>query len=322
MSTMKLKSLPICAAASIALLLGAAAAQTPSGPKPANTPSGAPATGPGGSQPEINIEDFFKPRPIDHHFDDLNPPLTGQGLGGYAAGLDAPLPASSPEPAKDPRNLEGTWTHRESLVFLLDKDSYGMRPPYNARSHHLLAARLKALAQGKPYLNPSASCHPPGLPWQQDINAPFSIFQAKDRIDVIYYEYHGQQIIYLNPAKAPKTPSYTGTSIGHWDGDTLVVVTSNMKQPQWLDVDGTPISAAGVITQRIRKIWLNRWVLDIETTIDDPTYYNRPWNWVHSYSWTPDSEVFGEYDCETQAGDKANNANVGLLPEPASDDQP
>jgi len=232
------------------------------------------------------------------------------------------LPPNAPQPSSDPRNLEGAWIHAQPLVFLIDQDINGMRPPYNPRGHKLLAKRLKSIADSQPFLNASATCHPPGLPWQQDLHFPFLIFQSKNRIDVLYQEYHGLQTIYMNPADAPTAPTYTGTSIGHWDGDTLVVVTKGMKQPIWIDVDGTPASANAVITQRIRKVDEVGWSLRIETTLDDPTYYTHPWSWVRDFGWSPEGQIFTEYDCETQVGDKSNNSNAGLVPEPADDDRP
>ena len=297
------------AALGLTLLLGSAAgAQTPP---------------PGGSaRPSDAFLGLPPPPPVDHSFDDLKPPANGIGLGGLGFGIAKPLPPDAPQPSSDPRNLEGAWIHRESLAFLIDHDLNDMRPPYNPRAHKLLRQRLKSIADSKPFLNASATCRPAGLPWQQDLNMPFLIFQSKNRIDVLYQEYHGLQTIYMNPADAPTTPSYMGTSIGHWDGDTLVVVTKGMKNPIWLDVDGTPASANAIITQRIRKVNDGRWSLRIETTLDDPTYYTAPWTWVRDFVWRPEDQVFSEYDCETQVGDKANNSNAGLVPEPASDDKP
>jgi len=260
--------------------------------------------------------------PVDHSFDDLKPSPNAINQGGGIFRVATPLPPNAPQPSSDPRNLEGAWIHAQPLVFLIDQDINGMRPPYNPRGHKLLAKRLKSIADSQPFLNASATCHPPGLPWQQDLHFPFLIFQSKNRIDVLYQEYHGLQTIYMNPADAPTAPTYTGTSIGHWDGDTLVVVTKAMKQPIWIDVDGTPASANAVITQRIRKVDEVGWSLRIETTLDDPTYYTHPWSWVRDFGWSPEGQIFTEYDCETQVGDKSNNSNAGLVPEPADDDRP
>ena len=304
-------------------LASTAIAQAPPG-GPGAPPGGAPPGGgpPGGGPPGGGLGGFPTP-PVDHSFDDLK--LTGNAIasfGGIFPMVATPEPPNAPQPSSDPRNLEGAWVHTAALVFNINEDIAGLRPPYNPRGHKLLARRLKSIADSKPFLNASSTCHPPGLPWQQDLNMPFQFFQSKNRIDVLYQEYHGLQTIYMNPADAPKTPSYMGTSIGHWDGDTLVVVTKGMKNPIWLDVDGTPASPNAVITQRIRKVHDGDWALRIETTLDDPTYYTHPWSWVRDFGWRPEDQVFSEYDCETQVGDKSNNSNAGLVPEPADDDKP
>jgi hypothetical protein len=108
-----------------------------------------------------------------------------------------------------------------------------------------------------------------------------------------------------------------GYSTGHWDGNTLVVETTNMKQGLYLDVDGTPLSANGKLITRIRKIddGQRRPFLEMETTIVDPTYYDEPWSVVRRFGWNPSSS-FREYNCEEQIGDPAGGVNAGLVPEP------
>ena len=303
-------------------LASTALAQTGPGGPPGGAPAGSSAGGPPPGVSTGGPPGGLALPPVDHSFDDIKPSPNAIGFGGVFPPLAKPEPANAPQPSSDPRNLEGAWVHTASLSFFIDKDIAGLRPPYNARGHHLLAKRLKSIADSKPFLNASSTCRPPGLPWQQDLHFPFMIFQSKNRFDVLYQEYHALQTIYMSPADAPKTPSYMGTSIGHWDGDTLVVVTKGMKNPIWIDVDGTPASANAVITQRIRKVNDGPWSLRIETTLDDPTYYTHPWSWERDFSWRPEQQIFSEYDCETQVGDKTNDANAGLIPEPADDDKP
>jgi len=300
--------------ATLSLTLALALASTAIAQAPPGVLGGPPGGGPPGGGPPIP--------PVDHSFDDLK--LSPNAIGGVShfPWLSTPEPPNAPQPSPDPHNLEGGWVHNSGLVFNINQDIDGMRPPYNPRGHKLLAKRLKSIADSKPFLNASSTCRPPGLPWQQDLNFPFQIFQSKNRIEVLYQEYHGLQTIYMNPADAPKTRTYMGTSVGHWDGNTLVVVTKGMKNPIWVDVDGTPASPDAVITQRIRKVNDGPWSLRIETTLDDPTYYTHPWSWVRDFAWRPEEQIFSEYDCETQVGDKTNNANAGLVPEPADDDKP
>jgi hypothetical protein len=236
-----------------------------------------------------------------------------------------PLPADAPKPDPDPRDLEGTWLHDQPLVALTTTDMYGNPAPLNDRGKQLLARRLKALQSGTPYINASSLCLPTGINWPEELNSPFHIFQSKHRVDVLFQEDRDLWSIAMNPAQNPApAPAaadrpYDGTSIGHWDGNTLVVDITGMKQPLWMDVDGTPASVNAHITQRIRKLHQGYWFLEIVTTLDDPTYYTRPWSWVRTFAWRPDREVFAEYDCEEQSGGVTDAEAFGLVPEPPED---
>jgi hypothetical protein len=126
--------------------------------------------------------------------------------------------------------------------------------------------------------------------------------------------------IITNPdaVPAPAEKAYMGHSVGHWDGSTLVVETKDFKQAMWLDVEGTPLSANGKLTQRIRKVdnGDREPYLEIITTIDDPVYYTKPWSVVRSFGWTPNLAYHKEYNCEEQIGDRSVDADAGLVPEP------
>ena len=225
-----------------------------------------------------------------------------------------PLPANAPEPPPDPRNFEGAWSHTKRLEFQIRTDMYGENVPYNAAGQKVIERRVKSLKDGTPFINASARCIPPGHPWQFDLNFPFYILQSEDRFEILFEEYHGFVQIAMDPAKAPP-PGYMGQSIGRWDGNTLVVETTGLKDAIWLDVTGTPASKDAKLTQRIRKVKTNHWFLEIVFTIEDPTYYTRPWSWVRDYAWRPDMALFLEYNCELQTGAK-NGLDSSLVPEP------
>jgi hypothetical protein len=70
-------------------------------------------------------------------------------------------------------------------------------------------------------------------------------------------------------------PWWYGYSVGHWEGDTLVVETTGFTDNQWLDVRGSPLSDAARVTERIRRP--NYGSLETEITVDDPKAYTRPW---------------------------------------------
>jgi len=225
-----------------------------------------------------------------------------------------PLPANAPQPAADPRNFDGTWYHENRLVFLIPSDMFGSKKPFNALGQKVAERRLNSFKVGTPFINASAQCLPPGQFWQFDLNMPFHIFQSKDRFDFVFEEYHGLWQVLLGAPK-PMPDAYMGNSFAHWDGDTLVVETSGYKLGPWLDSRGTPASKNAKLTMRIRKVKSENWYLEVIYTLDDPTYYTRPWSWARDYTWRPDLTLFREYDCELQTGAK-NGLDASLVPEP------
>jgi hypothetical protein len=228
-----------------------------------------------------------------------------------------PLPADAPMPSADPRDFSGTWMHIDDLIFRNVRDMYALYPPFNDAGAKVLARRVKSKS---PYINASAVCRPPGQFWQLDLNFPFHIFQSKLGMEWVFEEFHGAWNVVLDPraVPAPKKKAYMGRSEGHWEGDTLVVETKDFAHDFWLDADGTPFSASGKLTYRIRKVNTgdHNPYLQALITIDDPTYYTRPWTLARRYHWRPNRVVMKEYNCEEQIGDPTVDADAGLIPEP------
>ena len=85
------------------------------------------------------------------------------------------------------------------------------------------------------------------------------------------------RIIYLDgrefPAKIP--PTNYGYSIGHWEGDTLVVETRGLNEKFWMDTRGTPHTQQLKFTERFTR--LNMETMEYQAIIDDPGAYTRPW---------------------------------------------
>ena len=92
---------------------------------------------------------------------------------------------------------------------------------------------------------------------------PRKIIQTKQMILIEYEANYGIRHIYLDGRKLPPQgepqPWWYGYSVGHWDGDTLVVETNNLRGAEdgpfdgWLDVNGSPYSREAKFTERIRR---------------------------------------------------------------------
>ncbi|MES2625366.1 MAG: hypothetical protein V4628_08815 [Pseudomonadota bacterium] len=89
-------------------------------------------------------------------------------------------------------------------------------------------------------------------------------------------------------------PSYHGHSIGHWEGDTLVVDTIGFNEKMWFDSDGSPHTTQLHLIEKFTRVSLER--LKYEITIDDPGAYTSTWSSGFYMFWTP-GETF-EFVCQ------------------------
>ena len=102
-------------------------------------------------------------------------------------------------------------------------------------------------------------------------------------------------------------PTFMGHSVGHWEGDTLVVDTIGMIKQTQIDEAGTLHSDQLHVVERIRKV---QDTLEVLFTIEDPKAFTKPWTAVRIWKWRPDIR-FIEYICE-ENNRNASDAN-GVL---------
>jgi hypothetical protein len=106
------------------------------------------------------------------------------------------------------------------------------------------------------------------------------------------------RIIYMDGRSFPQdiAPSNYGYSIGHWEGDTLVVETRGLNEKFWMDTRGTPHTAQLKFTERFTRSDMD--TLKYQATIDDPGTYTKPWTTTDfSLRWRGGDELF-EYICQ------------------------
>jgi hypothetical protein len=97
------------------------------------------------------------------------------------------------------------------------------------------------------------------------------------------------------PLPADPNPTWMGYSVGHWDGDTLVVETAGFNDRGWLDIEGHPHTEALRITERYRRRDFGH--MDLDITIDDPKTFTRPFSLKMVKTLTPDTDLI-ESVCE------------------------
>jgi hypothetical protein len=149
-------------------------------------------------------------------------------------------------------------------------------------------------------------CFPPGVPRVFLHPFPVQIVQAAGEV-IMLFEYDSLRRQIFTDGRPHDTsigPSWMGDSIGHWQGDTLVVDTINLNDKTWIDRIGHAHSDALHVVERIRRINHDHLVDDI--TIEDPKAYTKPWTahldlllrpkWTMEEQFCEDGESFRDLD--------------------------
>jgi hypothetical protein len=133
------------------------------------------------------------------------------------------------------------------------------------------------------YDDPTAHCFPAGVPRSMYVPTSFQIVQTPDYL-VVLHERIAWRIIALNGrAHLPGSVRlWQGDSVGHWEGDTLVVDTTNFNGKTWLNEGSEIVSYAEHVVERFKPVSPDN--IEYEATIDDPVVYTRPWTIAVSFN--------------------------------------
>jgi len=223
---------------------------------------------------------------------------------------------SAPAPRLNGKlDLSGVWqaerTPVSEFVRVLGPGLPEIQPDLNDITKHVLnvlwdlpptewplrpeAAALTAQRQKSGQDFPTAYCQPGSVPAAMLI-LEFKMVQAARQIVVLPGNGDPPRQIYIDGRSLPKDPepSWMGSSVGRWQGETLVVETTGFKESAWLDGFGHPLSEAMRITERYRRRDFGH--MDLELTFDDPKYYTRPFGFKTTLTLLPDTDVL-EYVC-------------------------
>lgn len=147
--------------------------------------------------------------------------------------------------------------------------------------------------------DPTALCLPDGMPREALSPYPTQILQPPGYVVIIYEYEHFVRVIPTDGRSHDKDLDLTwmGDSVGRWDGDTLVVDTTGLKE--WaLDAAHKPQhwhSDALHLIERFRRT--DAKTIDYELTIDDPKIFTKPWTMKWNMTLHPDWKIF-EQVCE------------------------
>ena len=238
------------------------------------------------------------------------------------------LNAAAPRTAEGKPDLSGVWNYAGVLGF-----RGGPPPPPPGTPVQATFWNIEAgFKEGLPFTpwgaelrrqrmandskdNPDAACLPLGLMQLHTHSQPRKIIQTRDLIVILYEANANVRQIFLDGRSAPSDdpqPWWYGYSRGAWEGDTLVVETTNFRDGGWLDVNGAPLSSQGKLTERFRRPTFG--TLEIDVTIDDPKSYTKPWTVRVNQRLLLDTELI-EFVCnENQRFDPATGGALSREP--------
>jgi hypothetical protein len=147
---------------------------------------------------------------------------------------------------------------------------------------------------------PHSRCKPSPGPRQVGTAYGFEIVESRELQRVFIFDIGGPasfRIIYMDGRAHPKNldPTYTGHSIGHWEGDTLLVDTVGFNDGSWIEAEGFPHTEQLHLIERFTRTDYNS--LKYDVTIDDPGAYTKTWTGGFVLRWNAGAELF-EYVCQ------------------------
>jgi hypothetical protein len=147
--------------------------------------------------------------------------------------------------------------------------------------------------------SPLAHCLPVSVPFL-NFRGLSRIVQTPGLIAILYESPNSpHRTIFMDGRELPKDPNPTwlGYSIGHWEGDTLVVNTVGFNDQGWLDVGGNPQTESLKLTERFRRPDFGH--LQLEVTFDDPKTFTKAFTLRMDKTYTADTEIFEDV-CENE----------------------
>jgi hypothetical protein len=160
--------------------------------------------------------------------------------------------------------------------------------------------------------DPESLCLPFGIP--RSAPYPWRLVQTPTHYFILYEgNIHSYRQIFMDGRQHPKDldPTWYGHSIGHWEGQTLVVDTVGFNDRFWFDYLGHPHTEKLHTIERYTRV--DKGNIDIEVTIDDPGAYAKPFTTLGRARLLPNDELM-EYICNENDQDSGHYSGPPHLP--------
>ena len=219
-------------------------------------------------------------------------------LGLVLAAVALASPAAAAAPAKVP-NWTGIWERQGSILFDPDaRPGRPQRPPLRPEAQAAYDKILAAAAAGNPIADPGAACLPAGMPRVMVMTYPMEILQTANQVTIIAEWSSQTRRIFTDGRGHPADPdpTYQGHSVGHWEGDTLVIDTIGVRGDTVFDSTGLGHSDKMHISERMRLSAPG--ILEDQLTIEDPVSFTQPWVITRKYKRAEPGFEIMEYVCQ------------------------
>jgi hypothetical protein len=168
-------------------------------------------------------------------------------------------------------------TGRQPTYHIADLTNPNLKPWVKA----VMKQDIDEVLAGKIAFTPSQSCEPAGVPGFLALGGnqnPYWFLQTPKEVWIMRASDSQVRRIYLDVPHSPNpTPSWYGESIGHYEGDTLVVDTVGLNTKTYVDNFRTPHSPKLHVVERWRMI-NDRQAMEVTFTAEDPEAYYEPWS--------------------------------------------
>jgi len=185
-----------------------------------------------------------------------------------------------------PFDITGTWfvDLRDGFAHFLFGPPY---PKFGAEGIEALIDAAAAQERGETYRDSIGQCYPPGMPMLMTRVWPHAFIQLPTAIYIISGFNNSVRTIYLDGREFSDPdlviPSYNGESIGHFEGDVLIVESRYFEPDNhWID-RGIPISEEFRIIERIRLMGEDNSVMEVEYIMTDPLMWEGEWRSIKRF---------------------------------------
>ena len=193
-------------------------------------------------------------------------------------------------------DMGGVWERAEGIRFDPTLTPPPLTPPFQARYEAAMAAR----ARGEVSVDPTSRCLPQGMPRFMMASYPIEILQTPGQFTIIAEWSSQVRRIFTDGRPHPPADeveiTFNGHSIGHWEGQTLVIDTVGIRGDT--NFDAQPVSHSDQIHVIERLRLTDPKTLENQITVIDPVAFTRPWVVLRHYKkGGPDRQIM-EYVCE------------------------